>query len=284
MSQTKKTEKESSGWNWLWWIIPPYAIYRIIRHGSMKWYIKVPVVLVLLFVLLLSIDLAFSPNRVEIAEAKQSVNVFLQEEVPGEKVRAVERMEQGISLKGDEKQQVVYYRALTDSGLYQLGLSSEDGKGLTVQHAEQLFPIRIDLLDSNDRTKAEVAIWLKQNEERVGKAKELVSSKESGMVQTVKTDKGTFEIKVGGQSVYEVSNIDKKEPLLKRENAPVLPDEVIDYLDKNEEKIGKLTKSLAYEMNSTVERYYFQTTTGSFLADLHDDGSIEFKKRNESEE
>lgn len=264
-------------WKWLWWLIPPVAI---LRHQNMKWYVKTPVILICLLVLLISLDLAFAPHRVEEAEAEKVVTAYLNKKVPGETVRSVERKGEGASLTASENQRVVYYRALTDSGLYQLGLTTSDGEKLEIHHAEQLFPIRIDLLSSVDRTKAEVAIWLLQHEKEVGKAQSLVKSADEGLTQVVKTDIGVYEFKVGNQSVYEVNRIDEKESILKRQNEPVLPEEIAGYVKKNEKKVGKLTRVLAYEMDAEKEKYYFRTSTGDFLAEIFDDGQIEIKKRN----
>jgi hypothetical protein len=275
----EKTSKTMSRW---WWVVfLPYAVYHFVRYSPKKWYVKVPVVLVVAFVLLVSVDLALSPNRVEEAEAKQAISSFVEEEGVLGELQKVERLGEGVSLQGKEQQTLVYYRTLTESGLYHFGLSSKDGKALNVQHVEQLFPIRIDIKDSGERTKAEVAVWLKQHQEEIGKAKELVESSDEELSQTVKTDKGIFEFKIGNQSVYEVNRIDKKESILKRANEPVLPAIMLDYLAKNEEKIGKLTRSLAYEMDDSKEKYYFRTSTGDFLAEINHDGSINIKKRKE---
>ena len=270
MSSVESVKKEKaiktiSRW---WWVVfLPYAVYHFVRYSPKKWYVKVPVVLVMTFVLLLSVDLALSPNRVE-------------EGVLGE-LQKVERLGDGFSLQGKEQQTLVYYRALTESGLYHFGLSSKDGKALNVEHVEQLFPIRIDIKDSGERTKAEVAVWLKQHQEEIGKPKELIESSDEELSQTVKTDKGTFEFKLGSQSIYEVNRIDKEESILKRANEPILPENLLDYLMKNEEKIGELTRALAYEMDGSKEKYYFRTSTGDFLAEIYHDGSINIKKRKE---
>lgn len=275
----EKATKTISRW---WWVVfLPYAVYHFVRYSPKKWYVKVPVVLVMTFVLLVSVDLALSPNRVEEAEAKQAISSFVKEEGVLGELQKVERLGEGFSLKGKEQQTLVYYRTLTESGLYHFGLSSTDGKALHVQHVEQLFPIRIDIKDSGERTKAEVAVWLKQHQEEIGKPKELIESSDEKLSQTVKTDKGTFEFKLGNQSVYEVNRIDKEKSILKRANEPILPENLMDYLMKNEEKIGKLTRALAYEMDGSKEKYYFRTSTGDFLAEIHHDGSMDIKKRKE---
>ena len=277
-----ETKKMNSGWMGIWWVLfPPYAIYRFIRYSPKKWYIKIPVTFIIVFVMIISLDLAISPHRVEQAEAKQAITFFTSERGAMGETRKVERIGEGVSIKGKKLETVVYYRALTENGLYNFGLFSKNGKELNVKYVEQLYPIRIDVKDSEERAKAEVAIWLKENQEKIGKATELLETSEDGLAQTVKTNKGVYEFKIGGQSVYEVNRIDKKENLLKQKNEPTLPAVMQKYLKKDEEKIGKLTKTLGYEMNSLKETYYFRTTKGDFRAEIYHDGSVEIGKKRE---
>lgn len=278
----EKAKKMKTGWMGIWWVLfPPYAIYRFIRYSPKRWYVKIPVVIVITFVMILSLDLAFSPHRVEQAEAKVSIASFTAEKGSLGVTQKVERLGQGVSVQGKKLETVVYYRALTESGLFNIGLTSTDGKELVVQYVEQLFPIRIDIQDSGERAKAEVAIWLQENQEKIGKVEELLKTDEENLTQTVKTNKGIYEFKVGNQSVYEVNRIDKTESLLKENNEPVLPTVLQKYLKKNEKEIGTLTKTLAYEMDNTKEKYYFRTTTGDFLAEVYHDGSVDIGKRRE---
>lgn len=277
--------KQSNGWGWIWWVLfPPYAMYRFARYNPLKWYFKTPILLILSLVVLLSVDLAANPHRVEEAEAEKTIMTYLEKESPTESFRKIERVGRGYSIKGKEVQEVVYYRALTGMSLYEIGLTTTDGKRLSVDHAEQLYPIRIEAKDMKERTNPEVAVWLYENESLVGKPKELVENRKDELTQEVKTEKGTFEFKVGNQSVYEVNDIKKKSSILKRENEPVLPEEIADYLKKNESKVGELSKVLAYELDNSKEKYYFRTTKGDFLTESYDDGTIDIKKRNESKE
>ncbi|WP_442638091.1 hypothetical protein [Rossellomorea marisflavi] len=277
--------KEKSGWGWIWWVLfPPYAMYRFIRYNSMKWYFKTPIVFILTLVIILSVDLALYPNRVEEAQAEKAITTYLADANPSESFRKVERVGRGYSVKGKDVQEVVYYRAISGISLFELGLNTNDGQELTVSHGEQLYPIRIEEKDMDKRTEAEVAVWLYKHKDEVGKPKELISNDQESLTQVVKTEKGVYEFKVGNQSVYEVNRIDKKKNVLKRDNAPILPSEVTDYLKKNKEKVGTLKKVLAYELDAVGEKYYFRTSNGDYLTVSEDNGHIELKKRNESKE
>lgn len=278
-------QAERNAWGWIWWVVfPPYAIYRFIRFNPLKWYVKVPVVLVLLFTIVLAIDLAVHPHRVEEAEAKEAIAIFMKQEVNTETIQKTDRLGEGVAVSEKGSQRFVYYQALTDSGLYQFAIATKDGKKLSVDHAEQLYPIRVDIKGSDAYTKAEIAIWLSENEERVGKPKKLLKTEENGLVQTIQTDKGTYEFKVGNQNVYEVNRIDKMENLVKLENQPRLPERALKYIEKNEEKVGELDRVLAYEMDASKEMYYFRTTKGEFLWLEYVDGRIDLEIGKEKKE
>lgn len=275
---TKQSETPKRGMGWIWWVIfPPYALYRLIRSTA-KWYIKVPVFALFLLITLLAFDLSASPHRVEDAKAEDEISSFLKKKGMGVSALHVERLGEGQSVIEKDVQPLVYYRAISEGQLFQFGLASKDGKDLAVEHVEQLYPIRMGIEADEGRTKAEVAIWLQDNEEKIGKIMEFISESEDGLEQVVKTSKMELNFKIGNQSIYEVKN-EKGKILFEKENEIVLPDEVQDYLKENKDKIGTLERSLGYEIHGEKEMYYFRTTTGEFVAEFSPDGTVELKKK-----
>lgn len=276
MSQMNTNQKR--GFGWVWWVVfPPYALYRLIRSTA-KWYIKLPVFLFFVLIALLAFDLSTAPHRVEDDKAKNEITSFLKENGMSSSLQNVTRLGEGYSVDKKDVQTLVYYRAISEGQLFQFGLESKDGKGLSVKHVEQLYPIRIGVENDEGRTKAEVAMWLLEKEESVGKAEKFISESEDGLEQVVKTSKTELTFKVGNQSVYEVKN-QKGEILFEKENEIVLPDEVMSYLKDNKEKVGKLIRSLGYEVSGEKEMYYFRTSNGDFVAEFSPDGTIELKKK-----
>lgn len=277
-AEVKEAKKKSS---WIWWIVfPPYAMYRFVRYSAVKWYFKVPLVLILAFTLILAIDLSLAPDRVEEAKAETAITKYLQNESSEESVRKVERMGEGINLLKEKEQRLVYYRAVTSNGLFHFGLTSDKEKALTVQQVEQLFPIRMSLTKTEALLTSEIALWLAENEEKVGKVKERIDSNDSERTQTIKTDKGTYILHYGNQSVYKVNRIDKNEVVLDEENKPNLPEEIIQHVEENSDKYGTSIQALAYEMDVEKEKYFFKTTKGDFIAEVYDDGTVKSKIRN----
>lgn len=281
MSKEALKDKRRKG-AWIWWVVfPPYALYLFFRYSPLRWYIKVPVILIITLAIVVSVDLAVSPNRVEIAQAKKAITSYVGTELDEETVVAIKRIGQGTSVTKEDVQLAVYYRVVTENSLYHMGLVAKDDNQLMVHHVEQLFPIRQDIQNFKNRTKAEVAIWLKDNEEQVGKGVSLISEDTSKNVQRVTTEKGTHEFWYTTQTLYQVKHIEDEKVLHESGQEPVLPQEVIDYLLENEERVGSLTRVLAYELDSGVERYYFLTSNGSFTSEIHPDGHIDINKRNE---
>lgn len=284
MTQVEKKSKKPA---WFWWVLfPPYALYGFLRYSPLKWYFKAPLLALLSLIVVLSIDLALSPHRVEEAHAETAMTDFLKKEATEEALQKMERLGEGISFVEGEKskgQSLVYYRVVTDISVYHVGFVAEEEKSLSVHQAEKLFPMRVWLTD-DQVTKAEVAVWLKANEEEVGKPLQLLEDDAENSVQRVKTSKGTYDVHYGNQRVYEVNAIEGNESVFKEENAPALPEEVMNYLEENPERAGELVRVHAYEMQAGVESYYFTTSEGAFLSELFPDGTIELKKRNEQKE
>lgn len=276
MSQPKNTKRV--GFGWIWWVIfPPYAFYCLMR-SKLKWYFKTPLVILALLVSFLAYDMAANPTRVEEAMAKEVITKYLVDEQQVETVQSVSRMGEGLSVTKDKQESLVYYRVIAEAQLFQIGLYAKDDEELAVRHVEQLYPIRMGIQEDEGRTKAEVAVWLTKNQEKVGVAKSLISETDDGLEQVVKTDKGEYTLKVGNQSVYQVNDKEGK-VLLERENEVTLPKEVKTYLEKNEKKVGKFVRTLGYELDFEKELYYFRTTTGEFVTEMYMDGTINLKKK-----
>lgn len=282
MSQPPSNKAYNQKGAWIWWVIfPPYAMYRFMRYSTMKWFIKVPVLLVLTLAIVMAVDLAVSPHRVEIAIAEKAIDSYVKEELEGETMVLTERMGEGTSVKSEAIQLTVYYRVVTENSLYHMGLVSDDGSKLVVQHVEQLFPIRQDIKGFESRSKADVAIWLKENEAEVGVPLKLTKDEASKNMQTILTANGEYNFHYTNTHLYEVQATGEDKALYKTEETPPLPKEIKKYLKKNKDRIGVLTRVLAYELNGGVERYHVLTSEGNFRFDMHPDGSVAIDKRSE---
>lgn len=285
MSQQQAKDNNTSKGAWIWWVIfPPYAMYRFMRYSSMKWYIKVPVLLVLTLAIVMAVDLAVAPHRVENAMAEKAIDSYLKEKLQSESVVATERLGEGASVTSETTQLAVYYRVITEKSLYYIGLVSEDGSELLVHHVEQLFPIRQDIEGFEDRSKVDVAIWLKENEAEVGIPLKLTKDESLENRQTVLTDKGEYEFLYTNPHLYQVNDMKSKKVLMEVKQEPQLPNAISEYVNKNEDMLGSLTRVLAYELVGGVERYYLLTSEGNFMTESHPDGRIDINKRNEEKE
>lgn len=263
---------------WVWWVIfPPYAFYRLLR-SRLKWYFKVPLILVSVLIAALAYDMATAPHRVEEAKAEKVIQDYLKSESGTINTRVLERLGEGASVTKKKNDTLVFYKVVADEQLYQIGLGTTTGNNLVIEHAEQLYPIRMGMKSDENRTRGEIAVWLKKHEAKLGKATRLVSESEDGMEQVVKTTKGTFTFNVGNQSVYLVKD-SKRKTVFEKENEPVLPAKVMTYLKENEKKAGTFVRTLGFELDDEKQHFYFRTEKGDFLAEIYDNGSIELKKK-----
>lgn len=267
---------------WIWWILfPPYAIYRFMRYSRLKWFVKVPVFLIITLAIVMAVDLAVSPHRVEIAVAEKAIDSYLKGEIEGESMLLSERLGEGVSVTPETKQLTVYYRVVTENSVYHMGLVSDDGNRLLVQQVEQLFPIRQNVKGFENRSKADIAIWLKEHEESVGVPQKMKKDDSPNNTQTILTSMGEYEFLYTNSHLYQVKDNKTNKVLMKVEETPPLPKEITEYLEKNKERVGSLTRVLAYELVEGVERYYLVTSEGTFMTESHSDGKIVINKRNE---
>ena len=264
------------GFRWLWWVVfPPYAIYQLLR-SSLKWYLKVPIVLFILLLSLLAWDMTKNPYRVEIEEARVEAQSHFEEKLD-ENVEKVTRLGEGLVLTGKNKQTVLFYKVLTNEHMYHVGFISNDGKGLDIYRIEERSP-EVRLIEGDEKsTNSVVSLFLKENK-NLGEIHGLLQT--DGLTHAqVQTSEGvySFEVMNPYQLNYEKLTTDSEEPQPKREN--MLVSEVDAFLKEREGKIGKIETIDAYTLSSGDESYYFTTSKGEYLLDMNKDGSIYLKEK-----
>lgn len=263
--------------SWIWWVIfPPYAFYLLIR-SSLKWYIKVPIVLISILTIVLAIDMTLHPHRVEESKAEQKAITYLLKEEK-ETVRNMERLGEGVIVGKTEKQPVVYYRFVTDNKLYHIGFVSKNGDDLEIFQVEERYPNVTLIKGDADTTDSVSSLYIAKEGERLGTPESLVE-KETDGTTIVKTSKGTYTLKSGMNQLFMLKK--GTETILQKEvDEPLETKDVHKFLKEREEKIGRLKQFDKYEVSPGRESYFFTTSKGEYLLELNDDGSKKLKQKN----
>lgn len=264
------------GFRWLWWIVfPPYAVYQLLR-SSLKWYLKVPIILFILLLSLLAWDMTKNPYRVEIEEARVKAQEYFEKELD-ENVEKVTRLGEGLVLTGKEKQTVLFYKVLTNQHMYHVGFISKDGKGLDIYRIEERSP-EVRLIEGDEKsTNSIVSLFLQKNKS-LGEIQGVLQTDALNHAE-VQTSEGvySFEVLNPYQLNYHKLTTDDEKPKPRRES--MLVSEVDDFLKEREGKIGKIETIDAYTLSIGAESYYFTTNKGEYLLDIHKDGSIYLKEK-----
>lgn len=280
----KKTKQSSLKINqvkeklWLKWffmvIFPPYALYYFLFKTKVKWYIKVPVTIFFIFIVIAAIDQRLNPFRVEESLVSKEINFYIKDhhELELGDLRVADR--QGAFL-WDENTNIVY-RTLTTKGLYDFVIVETRPENYEVKGIYQTYPEEKWVVNSDDKyTSQPMAIlYLFENNEKIGDIK---TFKEEDGKNVVETTKGKYYYTFEKNKVINVKDENGK-VILKQKNEYTMPDVGYKYFKKNEDKVGKLIEVFDYKMDEEKEMFYIKSTNGIYRIDDYRDGNINLLK------
>lgn len=276
MSDKKNNSKEMFS-KWLVMLIfPPYAIFHFFFKSKVKWFIKIPIFLLLMIVSLVAIDQTTNPYRVEDSLTKESILKYMNHhpELKMGTLRALDR--QDVFLWNDKTH--IVYRTLTTNGLYDFVVTPNDKNDFRVTGVFQTHPVVTWVSDEYKEifpAYPMAMLYFYQNKDVLGYLLEGYHDESSGKITTTK---GTFRYVFQKNKVISVED-EEGNILLKQENKYDIPKEAVKYLKKNEQKFGKLVDAYGYQMDSEKEMYFIRTTDGMFRIDDYRNGNMELMKQ-----
>lgn len=267
MKETKA--KSSFGGYFLWIMFPPYGIYKLFR-SKVRWYIKVPIILILALFITLAVDQSLKPHRVEDMEAKKLIASYLTDVDPEEDMGELRKVDRIGAFLWNEKTKIVY-RTLTKNGLYNFVLESSGNDNYDIDSIYEAYPITRWIKESKEEYPAlpMAMVYFQDNIETFGVIQEDVSDEET---YSIKSEKGVFKYNIANNGVTSVQT-ETGEFIL--DDQILLPIKVRNYFEKNEEELGKEPEVVGYEFNDSGESFFIQTEKSYYRVDVMDNGDID---------
>lgn len=266
--------KEKTGSSFIRWffylLFPPYAIFVLVFRSKKKWYIRFPIALLIIFILILSADQTINPYRVETYQVEKTIDTFISK--PGnESFGELVSVERQGAFPWKKKTEVVY-KVLTKNGLYDFVLNNSKENEYKVDAIYEPYPSQSWLLNENlDLPSYPTAmVYFYENQDKLGTVK---SGSEKDGQSIIKTDKGTFKYKFSKNKVVSVTNGSGKE-VLKQKNQYILPESVHKYFEKHKKEIGTIKDVFDYDMDTEKESYHLKSDKGRYRVDIYPDGNI----------
>lgn len=259
-------------WKWfLMLLIPPYGIYYLLFRSRFKWYIKIPLGIALILILVLAIDQKMNPYRVENVQVDKSITVYLSKH-SDEKMGTFRAADRKGAFVWNKKTQIVY-RTLTSTGLYDFIMEPSKPGEFKVDGVFQTYPVvawRSQEFKDRYPTAPMAMLYFYDHKKELG---DLKSATEDDSVNTIKTTKGTFRYTFEKDKVVFVKKTDG-EIVLQQKNEYDMPEDAKKYFKKHEKELGKLKEVYGYDMDSKKEMYYVKTSNGIYRVDDYRNGNI----------
>lgn len=270
--KTKNIQASISKWM-LMLIFPPFGFYYFIFKSKVKWFVKIPVSLILVVVVILAVDQTANPYRVEDAQVKEAITTYIDKKTDMRlgSLRATDR--QG-TFVWDDKTQLVY-RTLTTHGLYDFVMTPDESNAFKVNAIYQTHPVtawKSEEFEEKLPTIPMAMLYFYEQRDVLGDLK--TATEDEGVI---KTTKGTFHYVFDKNKVIYVKKEDG-ETILEQKNEYNIPEEAVKYFEKNQDELGKLIETYGYDMDTKKEMYFVKTNKGDYRIDDYRDGNIDLMK------
>lgn len=247
---------------WLWYLLfPPYGLFVLLFKSKAKWYLKTIAVSILVMFLVLAIDQAVYPTRVEDHFSKE----LIQEAIKDEEVWHVDRL----GAFPHKEKTFVLYRTTTNKNLYHVLVLTDPSNELQVDGIYQLGLEESWIKEPSESFDIPPIIYLALYESEIDYG-EWVWNEEEGFIET---EKDAFTYMIHGErdvSIYQEGEL--------KENIQVtglLPQKASKHFEKNQDELGVLEGVMDYTIDDGYESYYVQTNTGLYRVDRYPNGEIE---------
>lgn len=276
-----KNENQASspllGRMFLFLLFPPYGLYVFLFKTKVRWYVKVPVSLIVAVFFILAIDQSLNPYRVEDVQAEKVIISYL-EKHPDEHMGTFRKSERNGMFRW-KNESFISFRTLTMNGLYDFVVKSNKDGTYTVDSIYQTYPTQLWKKESSTKLPAYpmAMSYFYEHREELG---ELKSSREEKNFLKIETTKGEYRYRFAKNRVISVEK-ETGEIILQEKDEYDVPPIVRKYFKKNEAKLGKISSIFGYEMDTQKESYHLRTEKGRYRVDCFDDRNIELLKANE---
>lgn len=278
MKMNQNTTKPSFLKWFLMILFPPYGVYVFLFKTKFRWFVKAPVGIIALIFLILSIDTALNPYRVEDDQSEKVITAYLNQHDDDHmgKFRTIERKG---AFAWKEKTYIVY-RTLTTNGTFDFIIAGKENGKYKVDGIFQTYPVQV-WKQKDDETQFPTApmamLFIYEHQEQLGNLKK-VYTKDNQLF--FKTSKGTFQYIFMKNKITEITK-ETGEIVLQEKDQYTLPEKVVDYFDKNKKELGKINEVFEYGMDTEKESYHIRTPKGHYRVDVYDNGDIKLLKANE---
>jgi hypothetical protein len=272
--KTKTVESRkplTTGKRFLMMLFPPYGIYYLLFKSRFKWFIKIPISFILILFLIVAIDQAVNPFRVENVLVEEEISAYLMEHSE-EKMGTLKYADRKGAFLWDENTHLVY-RTLTSKGLFDFVMTPKSEGEYKVSGVFQSYPT-IAWRSEEDKERYPTApsamLYFYKHKEELG---DLKTATEDENVNIIQTTKGTFRYTFEKNKVVSVEK-ETGEIVLDQKNEYDMPEGAIEYFSKNENELGKLTEVYGYDIEPEKEMYFVKTNQGLYRVDIYTNGSI----------
>jgi|HigsolmetaAR206D_1030411.scaffolds.fasta_scaffold00120_19 hypothetical protein len=256
-------------WKWVaGWLIPPFGLSLLFPKSRFGRLLKIPLVILVGLILIISVDTVLYPHRVEDVLVKKEIIGFLSENKNlslGE-FRKSERVG-AFALK---KRVYLVYRMLTRNGSYDFILLVKKEGTYKTEAIYQTYPNEEWVTAKTFPLPPRAMLVFYEHRTKFGELQKVWNEKGEIMARTTK---GTYQLTLEKGQLTEVKNKSGKTEW-EHEIQYELPKRAVAYFRKHEKELGKIDMVFGYDMDPEKEIYRLSTDKGWYRVDVYDDGTI----------
>lgn len=266
-------------WKWsLMLLFFPYGLYHLLFKSKLSWFIRIPVVFLIFVFLILSIDAAINPYRVEERNVKELIQSYIQSQSKEDfgVFRDAERQGNFVW----KKDGYVVYRTITTKNAYDFVIGVNDQGKYDVSVIYQNYPVSSWTKEEDLSLPAPpmALVYFYQHQDVLG---EVNSIEKKGGVWWLTTKKGRFRCEWKKNKIVKVLK-ENGVLVLQQKDSYTLPKKAEKFMKKHESEYGKVFQVYGYELTPTKELYYLKTSKGIYRIDDDRKGNIKLFKQESS--
>lgn len=256
----------------------PYGLYYFIFKSKVKWFVKIPLSIIIMVILIVAIDQKVNPYRVEDKLVNDTIQSFMTKQNK-EKVGVVK----SIKREGEfiwKKKTYIVYRTSTTKNLYDFVVTVDKKDSYKVSGIYQTYPVSKwdeELSDNMLPAPPMAMLYFYEQKEKIGNVKTVTMIDGNNIVDTTK---GKYKFVFEKNKVVLIEK-ENGQIVLQQKNEYSLPKEAIKYFKKHKNGIGELLEVYSFELDDKKEMFFVKTTKGIYRVDDYRNGHIKLLKQNE---